>query len=112
MNLYERIEQLCKRQSLSINKMCEKAGIRSSILYDIKSGKKQGVSRATAEKIANALRISVDELYGEKEKTPDAEAPRDIENAKFNELLATLPAEEQQKVYDYLQFVADKYKHR
>ena len=71
VNLYERIEQLCKRQSLSINKMCEKAGIRSSILYDIKSGKKQGVSRATAEKIANALRISVDELYGEKEKTPD-----------------------------------------
>ncbi len=71
MNLYERIEQLCKSQGLSINKMCEKAGIRSSILYDIKSGKKQGVSRATAEKIANALRISVDELYGEKEKTPD-----------------------------------------
>jgi transcriptional regulator with XRE-family HTH domain len=111
VNLYDKIQELCKNANLSVNKMCIKAGIRSSVLYDLKSGKKSDLNRKTAEKIASALEITVDELYG-KEKSPDAEAPRDIENAKFNELLATLPAEEQQKVYDYLQFVADKYKHR
>lgn len=76
MNLYERIEQLSKSNGLSVNKMCEKAGIRSSIMYDIKSGKKQGLSRATAEKIANALEVSVDELYGtEKSSFPEGFLP-------------------------------------
>jgi transcriptional regulator with XRE-family HTH domain len=111
VDLYNRIDELCKGKGLSIYKVCKLANISFSVIYDLKSGKKVDLNRKTAEKLATALEITVDELYG-KEKTPDAEAPRDIQNAKFNELLATLPAEEQQKVYDYLQFVADKYKHR
>lgn len=72
MNLYDKIQELCKNANLSVNKMCIKAGIRSSVLYDLKSGKKSDLNRKTAEKIATALEITVDELYG-KEKTPDTE---------------------------------------
>lgn len=64
MNLYERIEDLCKSKKISINKMCGIASISSSVLYDIKSGRKTDLNRKTAEKIAAALEISVDELYG------------------------------------------------
>ena len=111
MTLYERIESLAKEKGFSVCGLCKTAGVPHSTIYELKSGKKVDLNRKTTEKLATALEITVDELYG-KEKTPDVEAPRDIKNAKFNELLATLPVEEQQKVYDYLQFVADKYKHR
>ena len=109
-DLYNRINDLCRTNGLSIPKMCEKANIRSSVIYDLKSGKKSGISRKTAEKIAEALEITVSEIYNE--KTPDAVAPRANEHIKFNELLDTLPEEDRQKVYEYLQFVADKHKHR
>jgi transcriptional regulator with XRE-family HTH domain len=124
VNLYDKIQELCKNANLSVNKMCIKAGIRSSVLYDLKSGKKSDLNRKTAEKIATALEITVDELYG-KEKTPDAEAPRD---SKYNEIfnlfyglsednislavkglayLVKIPDEKLPEAVRYLQFLAD-----
>lgn len=111
MNLYNRIDDLCKSKDLTVYKMCKIANLSFSVIYDLKSGKKTGINLKTAEKIATALEISVDELYG-KEKSPDAEAPRASEHIDFIELLDTLPEEEQKKVYEYLQLLSDKHKHR
>lgn len=107
-SLYERIEELCKKEKMSIAKMCTKAGVSSSVIYDIKSGRKQGLNRKTAEKLAEVLNITVDELYGETEKAPDAETPRAKENDEFIKIFETLPEEKQQQVLDYLQYVAGK----
>lgn len=70
MDLYNRIDELCKGKGLSIYKVCKLANISFSVIYDLKSGKKVDLNRKTAEKLATALEITVDELYG-KEKTPD-----------------------------------------
>ena len=70
MNLYERIEQLAEQKGLTICGLCKKAKVAASSIYEIRSGRKSGISRNTAEKLATALEITVDELYG-KEKTPD-----------------------------------------
>ena len=106
MNLYEKIQRLCKNANLSVNKLCAKAGISSSILYDLKSGKKVDLNRKTAEKIATALEITVDELYG-KEKTPDAEAPRDKKYEEIINLLSALPEEKIAEAVRYLKYLAD-----
>lgn len=103
-DLYNRINNLCRTNGLSIPKMCEKANIRSSVIYDLKSNKKSGISRKTAEKIAEALQITVSELY--KEKTPDAEAPR-AEVAEAYKLFNDLSAEKQQEALNYLRFLSN-----
>ena len=108
VNLYERIEELCKNQKISISKLCSLAGVSSSVIYDIKSGRKSGLNRRTAEKIALVLQISVAELYGETEKAPDAKTPRAKENDEFIKIFETLPEEKQQQVLDYLRYVAGK----
>ena len=106
VNLYDKIQELCKNANLSVNKMCIKAGIRSSVLYDLKSGKKSDLNRKTAEKIATALEISVDELYG-KEKTPDAVAPREEKYNEIFNLLSALPEEKIAEAVRYLKYLAE-----
>lgn len=106
MNLYEKIQELCKNANLSVNKMCIKAGIKSSILYDLKSGRKTDLNRKTAEKIATALEITVDELYG-KEKTPDAVAPREEKYNEIFSLLSALPEEKLAEAVRYLKYLAE-----
>lgn len=66
--LYERITELCKSQGVSGSRMCLDLGMSKSILSDIKSGRKKGVSTDTAQKIANYLNVSVGYLLGEDEK--------------------------------------------
>lgn len=108
MSLYESIFLLAKEKGLTICGLCKKAGVPTSVLYDIKSGRKQGLSRGTAEKIASALEISVDELYG-KEKSPDAEqsTPRDERYNEIFSLLESLPEEKAAEALRYLKYLAD-----
>ena len=106
MNLYNRIDDLCKSKDLTVYKMCKIANLSFSVIYDLKSGKKTGINLKTAEKIATALEISVDELYG-KEKTPDAEAPRDKKYEEIFNLLSALPEEKIAEAVRYLKFLAD-----
>lgn len=105
MEFYERIKRLAKENGLSVCGLCKSAGVPTSVLYDLKSGRKQGLSRSTAEKISSVLSISVDELYGI-EKAPDAEAPRaeDIEALK---LLQALPENKRQAALEYLKFLSN-----
>lgn len=123
MDLYKRIDELCKSKKLSIPQMCNKAQIRSSIIYDLKSGKKENISRKTAEKISAALDISVSVLYDE--KTPEAGASREqkyetifnllggmsVENAELAlkglQYLVTMPDDKLPEAVRYLQFLAN-----
>ena len=61
MNLYERIEQLAEQKGLTICGLCKEAKVAASSIYEIRSGRKSGISRNTAEKLATALEITVDE---------------------------------------------------
>ena len=65
--LYERIQELCKEKGLSGSRMCLDVGLSKSTLSDIKSGRKKGISTATAQKIAAYFDVSVGYLLGEEE---------------------------------------------
>lgn len=78
--LYERIQALCNSKGVSGSRMCLDLGLSKSTLSDIKSGRKKGVSTATAAKIASYFGVSVDYLLGEEtEKTPTL-TPKDERN--------------------------------
>ena len=66
--LYERIISLCKSKGVSGSRMCLDLGLSKSTLSDLKMGRTKGLSIPTAQKIAGYFGITVDELYGEKEK--------------------------------------------
>jgi transcriptional regulator with XRE-family HTH domain len=66
--LYERIQSLCKSKGVSGSRMCLDLSLSKSTLSDIKSGRKKGVSTATAQKIAGYFNVSVGYLLGEEEK--------------------------------------------
>lgn len=106
MTLYERIESLAKEKGFSVCGLCKTAGVPHSTIYELKSGKKVDLNRKTTEKLATALEITVDELYG-KEKTPDAEAPRDKKYEEIINLLSALPEEKIAEAVRYLKFLAD-----
>ena len=106
MELYERIKELAQLNGLSVCGLCKIAGVPSSVLYEIKSGRKKDLRRVTAEKLATALEISVDELYG-KEKTPDAVAPREEKYNEIFNLLSALPEEKIAEAVRYLKYLAE-----
>ena len=66
--LYDRIQELCKSKGVSGSRMCLDLGLSKSTLSDIKSGRKKGVSTATAQKIAAYFDVTVGYLLGEEEK--------------------------------------------
>lgn len=75
--LYERIQSLCKSKGVSGSRMCLDLGLSKSTLSDIKSGRKKGVSTATAQKIAGYFDITVGYLLGEEEEKEKPTTPED-----------------------------------
>ncbi len=79
--LYERIMELCKNKGVTGSRMCLDLGMSKSTLSDIKSGRKNGISTATAQKFASYLGVSVDYLLGEEpnEKEPSVTIDEELE---------------------------------
>lgn len=70
-NLYERITTLCKDKGVSPSRMCQDLHISKSTMSEMNAGRRQGVSTATAQKIADYFGVSVGYLLGsETEKAP------------------------------------------
>lgn len=65
--LYERLDSLCKEREIKGARMCRELGISKSLMTDLKSGRKKGVSADTAEKIASYFDVSVSYLLGKEE---------------------------------------------
>lgn len=66
--LYERLSSLCESRGIKGGRMCVDLGISKSLMTDLKSGRKKGISAETAQKIANYFDVSVGYLLGEEEK--------------------------------------------
>lgn len=94
--LYDRIQDLCKSKGVSGSRMCLDLGLSKSTLSDIKSGRKKGVSTATAQKIASYFNVSVGYLLGEEEKEkPTAQGDGLSENQQMLMEFAKSLSEEQ-----------------
>ena len=64
VELYERIENLCKERGINVTVLCASCGIPRASLSDFKSGRKKTLSAKTLSLIADYFDISVDYLYG------------------------------------------------
>ncbi|MGN1133348.1 MAG: helix-turn-helix domain-containing protein [Oscillospiraceae bacterium] len=60
--LYNRIEELCKQNKISITAMCKNAGVSRGSLTDLKSGRKKSLSTETISKIADYFSVPMDYL--------------------------------------------------
>ncbi len=71
-NLYEQIQQACKKAGLTVSAMCLALGMSKSTMSDLKSGRKKTLSSDTIAKIAEFLNVTTDELILGKEDKESA----------------------------------------
>lgn len=62
--LYKKIKGLCDSHGITISKMCKEAKIPNSIIYELKSGSREGISLKSAKKIAEYFGVPVDTFVG------------------------------------------------
>lgn len=72
MDLYQRIEALCKEKGITVTEMCRACGVSRGSLGDIKSGRKKSLSMPAVCKIADYFKVSVDVVAGTRESAPNA----------------------------------------
>lgn len=63
-DLYNVISALCEQHGKTVYKLCKDIGVRGSVLSDLKTGRKKGLSAETLSKIAEHFSVSVDYLLG------------------------------------------------
>lgn len=86
--LYESILSLCQENGIKGGKMCVDLGLSKSLMTDLKSGRKKGITAETAQKIADYFSVSVDRvLNGPETKKAPTDGER-IPHRDKRELLA------------------------
>ena len=101
--LYERIQSLCKDKGVSGSRMCLDLGLSKSTLSDIKSGRKKGVSTATAQKIAGYFDVTVGYLLGEEENEKPTVQEDDELSVDMKELIDRIKMLPEEKIQLLLQ---------
>lgn len=83
--LYESILSLCQDRGIRGGKMCVDLGLSKSLMTDLKSGRKKGITAETAQKIADYFSVSVDRVLNgpETKKAPTPDGEREIDDRKM-----------------------------
>ena len=63
MELYERIEAMCRQHGVTITEMCRDAGISRASVSDLKHGRSRFLSSATIHKMSSYFRVPMDFWY-------------------------------------------------
>ncbi len=104
-NLYNNIENLCKKRGVNMTTMCRDSGASRGSLSDLKSGRKQTLKYETLKKIANYFEMSVESLVSGDDGQKEKPAPGGSElDAAFSAVLDQLTAEELAEVLEYAKF--------
>lgn len=74
-NLYNNIENLCKKRGVNVTTMCRDSGASRGSLSDLKSGRKQTLKYETLEKIANYFEVGVESLVSGDDRQKEKPAP-------------------------------------
>lgn len=76
-NLYNKINNLCESQKITITTMCRNSGVNRASLTDLKMGRKHSLSAETLTKIADYFNVSVDYLLGKTDTKKEGPAEAD-----------------------------------
>lgn len=77
--MYERIDNLCKKRGINITTMCREAGVSRGNLTDLKMGRQSGLNVKNAMKIAEYFGVTVEYLtFGEEVLKPTEESKTNI----------------------------------
>lgn len=110
-NLYNNIENLCKKRGVNVTTMCRDSGASRGSLSDLKSGRKQTLKYETLEKIANYFEISVESLVSGNESQKEKLAPCGSElDARFDALLSQMTDADRADLLEYMEFKVAKRK--
>ena len=86
-DLYKHIEKLGKERGFkNMTVLCKAAGVPRSTMSELNNGRSKDISKPNAQKFADILGISLDEIYGESAKkapTPAGEREISDEAIKF-----------------------------
>ena len=81
--LYKTIEALCEKKGISVYRLCKDINIRGSVLSDLNTGRKQGLSTKTLSLIAEYFSVSTDYLIGKEEAPTSGERSVSDDDIKF-----------------------------
>ncbi len=62
--IYERIEELCKKNEITVTALCKECSIPRASLSDFKMGRIKSLSAVTLSKISERFSVSVEYLMG------------------------------------------------
>ena len=96
----------CAKQGVSAYRLCKDIGIRGSVLSDLRTGRKQGLSSKTLTLIAEYFGVSIDYLLG-KEEAATPKDDRSAKEAQAMDLFSRLSPEEQEIVLAQLRGLTD-----
>lgn len=105
-NLYDKIIQLCKDKGITGGKMCNELSLSRGLMTDLKKGRKKTISTETAMKIANYFDVTVEELYGKKEKLVTI-SDDELDN-EIIKLISALRGNRQKTAINYLRFLVQE----
>ena len=79
-DLYKHIEKLGKERGFkNMTVLCKAAGVPRSTMSELNNGRSKDISKPNAQKFADILGISLDEIYGESaKKAPTLAGEREI----------------------------------
>lgn len=60
---YLRIEELCEKNSMSVNKLCDLSDITHSTVFSFRDGKSKNPGLKTIYKLCNVLDITLSEFF-------------------------------------------------
>lgn len=82
-NLYEHIDRLAKEQGFkNMTELCREAGVPRATMTELKMGRSRDISKPNAQKLATALGVSLDAVYGNEKTDAPRQRPSD-EDIKF-----------------------------
>ena len=83
--LYNKIDELCKFNNISISSLCLATGISRSTLSELKAGRNKSISSDNLSKIADYFRVPTDYILGKMNQ----------DNTDLNEYLEILASREE-----------------
>ena len=78
VNIYDKIEMLCKEYGKTVTQMCREAGVSRTSIFYLKSGNRESISTKSIEKIAKYFGVPIGDIF-ENEKNPQAERAGDLQ---------------------------------